>query len=166
MWFVLKQVGQCVHHKYDCVNNITTLQGINTKVRGVERGRATLGSCSPWNFHLLHTSMCINSMCPIIFQKMTKRLLSFVGSEICHAIIQCYFPSLQKLSLIPACGMSHFTGGWPLIGIPEAGPWSINSSYFFYQKAHGSDVFFMLTFSFNNIVMNNTYYVPVVSCDS
>ena len=58
--------------------------------------------------------------------------------------------------------MSHFTGGWPLIGIPEEGPWSINSSYFLYENAHGGGAFFSIFLFFDFVTMNNSYYIPYV----
>ena len=60
---------------------------------------------------------------------------------------------------------THSTGGWPLIGIPEEGPWSINSSYFHYEITHGtgSSPLFSYDVGFDDkFRMNFTrYYVQV-----
>ena len=56
----------------------------------------------------------------------------------------------------------HFltSGGWPLIGIPETAPWTINSSFFHYEKIHGSIALFNLVPFFD--VMDSSKYVLYV----
>ena len=65
--------------------------------------------------------------------------------------------------ILPLTWTSLFTtGGWSLIGIEETETWNINSTTgFIYEKNHGSDAFFEL--SFFNDDFNSTKWYPYVS---
>lgn len=52
-------------------------------------------------------------------------------------------------------------GGWSVIGLEESEPWDINSSTgFIYEKLHGSDAFFTLSYSIDD--MNSSIWSPRV----
>lgn len=101
-----------------------------------------------------------------LYQRMADILGSYSGVEAVGKAFNLY-QSCMDAATIDGLGATPVVnvirdklGGWPLIGIPETTPWSINSTSFFYENLQGNPLsaLFNLKLFFNAVTQSRSKY--------